>query len=194
MKSLRYFLNILFLLCLPTLLHAHVGMGLTNNFAHGFIHPITGLDHFCAMVAVGIWAAQLGGRALWVVPTTFIFIMGMGSWLGISHVPIPFIEQGILASIFVLGLLITTATRLPLIASMIIVGLFALFHGHAHGSEMPYSASGILYGLGFVLTTALLHFSGIALAFLFQRFASVQLIRIAGLIIMSFGLYIYFQS
>src|SRR5581483_9875318 len=127
---------------LPTLAQAHPGMpGHTHGFSNGFSHPLTGLDHICAMVAVGLWAAQRGGRALWLVPATFVFVMIVGGVFGMGHAGIPCVEQGIAASVLILGILITAAIRLPLAASAAIVGLFALFHGYAHGAEMPETAS-----------------------------------------------------
>ncbi|MEO6054363.1 MAG: HupE/UreJ family protein, partial [Chthoniobacterales bacterium] len=140
-------------LCLlvPSLVHAHVGVGATNGFEHGFTHPLTGLDHICAMLAVGLWAAQMGGRAIWAVPLTFVSVMAVGGMLGMSGIALPFTEQGIILSVLTLGVLIAASARLPLVASMIIVGLFAIFHGHAHGAEMPETASGVLYAGGFIL-------------------------------------------
>ena len=121
----------------PSLAHAHVGVGETSGFAHGFGHPLSGLDHICAMVAVGLWAAQMGGRAIWAVPLTFVTVMAFGGLLGMMHVDVPFIETGIVVSVLTLGVFIAAAVRLPLIASIIVVGLFAICHGHAHGAEMP---------------------------------------------------------
>src|SRR5579883_978366 len=132
----------------PVLASAHPGHG-THGFASGFSHPLLGLDHILAMVAVGLWAAQLGGRSLWAVPATFVGVMSVGGMLGLLGVPLPMVEAGILASVLILGLFIATAVRLPLAASMLLVGAFALFHGHAHGTEIPATASGLTYGLGF---------------------------------------------
>jgi urease accessory protein len=140
-------LSLIFLV--PSLAQAHPGMpGHTHGFSNGLLHPLTGLDHICAMVAVGLWAAQRGGRALWLVPTTFVSIMIVGGILGMGGVGIPYVEQGIAASVLVLGIFIAAAVRLPLAASMVIVGLFAIFHGYAHGAEMPGSSSGFAYGIG----------------------------------------------
>jgi urease accessory protein len=162
-------LSLIFLV--PSLAQAHPGMpGHTHGFSNGLLHPLTGLDHICAMVAVGLWAAQRGGRALWLVPLTFVSIMVVGGILGMGGVGIPYVEQGIAASVLVLGIFIAAAVRLPLAASMAIVGLFAIFHGYAHGAEMPGSASGFAYGIGFVVATACLHLSGISLGLIAQRF------------------------
>jgi urease accessory protein len=176
---------------LPTLAQAHPGIpGHTHGFANGLAHPLTGLDHICAMVAVGLWAAQRGGRALWLVPSVFVSVMILGGALGMAAVPVPFVEPGIAASVLVLGVLIAAAVRLPLPVSALLVGVFAICHGYAHGAEMPDSASGLAYGLGFVLATASLHLSGIGLGLLARRFASVWLVRYAGGAIAACGVYL----
>lgn len=186
-------LPLLFVLLAPSLAQAHPGMpGHTHSFGNGMAHPLTGLDHLCAMVAIGLWAAQRGGRALWMVPLTFVSIMVIGSFLGMSGVGIPYVEQGIAASVLVLGVLIAAAIRLPLVASAVIVCLFALFHGYAHGAEMPGTASGLEYGMGFVIATMSLHLTGIGIGLLAQRFGSVKLVRYAGGAIAACGVYLYF--
>jgi urease accessory protein len=186
-------LPLLLIFLLPSLAQAHPGApGHTHGFSNGLLHPLTGLDHICAMVAVGLWAAQRGGRALWLVPLTFVSIMVVGGILGMGGVGIPYVEQGIAASVLVLGIFIAAAVRLPLAASMAIVGLFALFHGYAHGAEMPDSSSGFAYGIGFVVATASLHLSGIALGIAAQRFASAQLVRYLGGGIAACGVYLCF--
>jgi urease accessory protein len=167
------------LMLVPVLAQAHPGHGSTG-FTHGFIHPLSGLDHLLAMIAVGLWAAQLGGRALWAVPAAFLSVMTLGGALGMAHLQIPLIEQGILLSVLVLGVLIAAAVRLPLVASIAIVGLFALCHGIAHGAEMPENAAGLTYGAGFILTTALLHACGMAAGLMTKSIASRQWMRFAG--------------
>ncbi len=155
-------LSLVFLL--PSLAQAHPGIpGHTHGFDNGLFHPLTGLDHICAMIAVGLWAAQRGGRALWLVPLTFVSVMAFGGALGMSGIALPFVETGIVASVLILGVLIAAAVRLPLMASAAMVGLFALFHGFAHGAEMPDTASGLVYGIGFIAATAILHLCGIGL-------------------------------
>jgi urease accessory protein len=154
-------------LCLaPTAALAHVGVGGTSGFAHGFMHPPSGLDHQLAMVLVGLFAYQLGGRALWFVPLTFVSVMALGGFLGVMGVPIPFVEVGIALSVVVLGAIVAIGVRAPLAVAMGAVGLFAIFHGHAHGSEMPLDASGLEYGVGFMLATAVLHAVGIGIGLL----------------------------
>jgi urease accessory protein len=150
----------------PTAAIAHTGVGDTSGFMHGFMHPLGGLDHQLAMILVGIFAYQLGGRALWLVPLTFVGVMALGGFLGVAGVRVPFIEAGIALSIIVLGAIVAFGARIPVAVAMGIVGLFAIFHGHAHGSEMPLDASGVAYGLGFMLATAILHAVGIGIGFL----------------------------
>jgi urease accessory protein len=157
----------------PALAQAHPGHGAANSFASGLNHPLQGLDHLLAMVAVGLWAAQLGGRSLWAVPATFVGVMSLGGMLGMMGIPLPMVETGILVSVLVLGMLITAAARLPLAAS-------ALFHGHAHGTEIPAAAGGLGYGAGFILATAALHGCGIGLGLLAQKRFTAPAIRFAG--------------
>jgi urease accessory protein len=150
-------------LLIPTVANAHTGVGDPTGFLHGLAHPISGLDHILAMVAVGLWAAQMGGKALWLVPGAFVIAMTGSSVLGHFGLPLPGVEQGILASDFILGLLLLFATRLPLSISIGIVSILAIFHGYAHGAEMPETASGLTYGIGFIISTATLHLAGIGM-------------------------------
>ncbi|MBS9475523.1 HupE/UreJ family protein [Ancylobacter radicis] len=146
----------------PALAFAHAGHGDADGFAHGFLHPIGGADHVLAMVAVGIFAATLAGRAIWAVPASFVALMAFGGFLGLSGIELPFVELGIALSIVVLGGAVALGwTNWPLGAAMALVGFFAVFHGHAHGAEMPADASGLEYAAGFMLATALLHMVGI---------------------------------
>ncbi len=168
------------LILVPNFAFAHTGIGQAAGWAHGMLHPFTGLDHLCAMIAVGLWAQQLGGRAVWLVPLTFVSVMASGGLLGMNAIELPFIEGGILASMLVLGVLIAAAIRLPLIASLTLVGFFALFHGYAHGAEMPRGASGLSYALSFMLSTAALHLTGIGMATLLAKTGRVQWLRLAG--------------
>ena len=170
-------LSVLLLAASPAF--AHVGIGETSGFAAGFSHPLSGLDHMTAMIAVGLWAALKGGRALWVWPATFVGVMLVGGTLGMAHVAIPFVEPGILASVVAIGLLVALAVDLPVWTGALIIGAFAVLHGHAHGAEVPATASGIEYMAGFAFATALLHGVGIAGGVgLGSRFRN--LVRIAG--------------
>jgi urease accessory protein len=188
--SIRWMVWVLATLLLPSLAYAHVGMGQASGFGHGFVHPLTGLDHMAAMVAVGLWAAQRGGRAVWVVPLTFVGVMTVGGLVGMFGTFIPLVDTGIVASVFVLGVLIAAAVRLPLVASSLIVGLFAVFHGHAHGAEMPETVSGLAYGVGFAMATALLHGCGIGLGMVARQLERPRAIRYAGGATAALGLYL----
>jgi urease accessory protein len=163
---------------LPTAAWAHVGVGSTHGFVHGFVHPVTGIDHVLAMVAVGVFAANLGGRALWAVPLTFVSVMAVGGALGVAGIAVPFVETGIAFSVIVLGLAVALRWQWPVAAAMALVGVFAIFHGHAHGAEMPVDASGLEYGVGFMLATALLHVVGIGLGQGIARFGRVYSPRV----------------
>jgi len=178
------------LLLLPGIAFAHTGVGETTGFLHGLSHPIGGADHFLAMLAVGLWAAQIGGRALWAVPSTFVAVMILGAMLGFSGVALPFIEEGILVSVLILGVLIAGSFKLPLAYSVLMVGIFAIFHGHAHGAEMPATALAASYIVGFAVATAALHLVGIGLGILMQK-TDLQLVnRCAGGAIALSGIYL----
>lgn len=140
---------------------AHVEQGHGGGFAAGFLHPITGPDHVAAMLAVGLWGAVLGPPALWVLPVAFPMVMAFGGLLGLLGVPIPGVEIGIAVSGLVLGLMVLFEVRAPLWLAALIVAAFAVFHGHAHGSELPAGSNALLYSLAFVLSTGLLHLMGI---------------------------------
>ncbi|WP_025660513.1 HupE/UreJ family protein [Rhizobium sp. IBUN] len=158
----------------PSLAFAHTGTGQTIGFAHGFTHPVSGLDHVLAMILVGVLACQLGGRALWLVPTTFVSVMAIGGALGMMGISVPFVEAGIAFSVIVLGAVVALDIRAPLAIAAGVVGLFAVFHGHAHGSEMPAAAGGVAYAAGFMLATATLHIAGIALGYLLAKMSERQ--------------------
>jgi urease accessory protein len=143
------------------------------------------------MVAVGLWAAQRGGRAVWVVPVTFVAMMPVGGLLGAMGIIVPFVEPGIVASMIVLGVLITAAVPMPLVAMSLLVGLFAIFHGHAHGAEIPETVSGLAYAVGFVLATGLLHCCGIGFGLYARRFVDAQPIRYAGGAIAALGIALF---
>jgi urease accessory protein len=142
---------------------AHPG-GASGGLAHGLAHPIGGLDHLLAMLAVGAFAYALGGRARWLVPAAFVVMMAVGGALGMAALGLPLVEVGIALSLVALGGLVAMGQRLPLATAMALVGVFAVFHGQAHGTEMPADAAGLTYGLGFVAATSLLHAAGLGLA------------------------------
>src|SRR3989338_1084936 len=186
--SIRLLLPVAALTSLPA--HAHVGLSDASGFMHGLVHPASGLDHVLAMLAVGLWAAQTGGRSVMVVPLTFVGVMALGGALPLLGIGQPFVEQGIVLSVLLLGVLIAAAVRLPLWLGSGLVGLFALWHGHTHGAEMPVLASGIEYALGFLLATALLHTIGIAFGLGMQWMTRERVIRVAGASIALCGMYL----
>ncbi|HEX7051752.1 MAG TPA: HupE/UreJ family protein [Longimicrobiales bacterium] len=178
----------------PAAAWAHPGVGPATGLFHGFAHPILGWDHVLAMVAVGLWAAQRGGRAVWAIPAAFVVTMAAGGALGAAGIPLPGVEAGILASVLVLGTLIAAAARLPVGVCAAVAALFALFHGHAHGAEMPASVQGLAYGLGFCTATTFLHATG-ALLFVSMRRAlgarQLQWVRFGGAAIALGGLLLW---
>jgi urease accessory protein len=147
----------------PTVAFAHVRGGEAAGFLSGLEHPISGLDHVVAMVAVGLWGAQLGAPAVWLLPVTFPMVMAFGGMLGLMGVALPGIEMGIAASAMVLGIAVFREARPRLWIAALVVGVFAIFHGNAHGTELPPGADGLLYSVGFVVATGTLHAIGIAL-------------------------------
>jgi urease accessory protein len=157
--KLVLYLGMIFLF--PLLVQAHLIGG--NGFASGIIHPVLGFDHLLAMVAVGIISIQLGGRALLAIPSAFVLFLVIGGLVAIVGLPFPAVELGISLSVLVLGVFIALSGKIPTPYSLACVALFALFHGHAHGTEMPLIANPILYATGFVVSTAVLHISGIAI-------------------------------
>lgn len=179
--------NLLFVLTaivaggLPEIAAAHVDdPGFAGGFVTGFTHPLFGWDHVLAMVAVGLWGAFLGAPSIWLLPVVFPMIMAFGGVLGIIGVPIPAVETGIALSSVVLGALIALAQRTPLWIAIVIVGSFAIFHGHAHGTELPNAASPIAYSTGFVIATGLLHLFGILFGALVGWPAGALAVRSAG--------------
>lgn len=178
------------LLLLPLSALAHTGAGPVSGWLAGFSHPIGGLDHLLAMLAVGLWAGQLGGRARWVVPATFVGVMLLGGLLGMSGLPLPLVEGGILLSLLVLGGLIALAAKAPLSIGVLVVGVFALFHGHAHGTEMAPALGGLAYSAGFALATALLHLAGIAIAQGARRLDAGLVTRLAGGAVAASGVFL----
>jgi urease accessory protein len=169
---------------------AHLDPAEHGSLMAGLSHPLSGADHMLAMIAVGLWAAQIGGRARWAVPTAFVSLMALGFGLALSGAPLPFVEPGILASVLGLGLLVALAVRVPTPKSAAIVGVFALFHGHAHGGELG-AATALTFGLGFVLSTALLHAAGVGLGMLAGGRSSV-VTRALGILTAASGAWLAF--
>ena len=149
----------------------------------GFIHPFLGLDHVLAMLAVGLWAAQQGGSRLWQLPVAFLSMMMLGAMLGQAGLSLPLVEAGIASSLLVLGLMLMFAIRLSIVPNMLMVGSFAIFHGYAHGAEMPQTLALIGYALGFMLATGILHGMGIALGLAIRGAHNEKLLRLGGIAI-----------
>jgi urease accessory protein len=168
---------------------AHIQAGQATGFLSGFAHPFSGFDHILAMVAVGLWGAQLGAPAIWLLPLTFPLVMAFGGFLGLVGVPLPGIELGIAASAVLLGAAVMTERRVSLYAAAALVGFFAIFHGYAHGTELPPGESGLLYSLGFVVATGCLHTIGIAIGSIHRWPWGKVALRLAGGVVTLGGLY-----
>jgi urease accessory protein len=176
----------------PALAHEQTGVG--GGLIRGLLHPLTGMDHLIAMVAVGIWGAQLGAPAIWVLPITFPLVMAFGGVLGVLRIPLPMPEMVIALSALVLGAAVAMRLRLPFAAAAVVVAVFAVFHGHAHGAELPSAANPLAYGLGFVVATGLLHLCGITIGTLTRWPAGERLIQGLGAVIAALGCYFLVQS
>ena len=175
------------------MIFAHTTTG--SGAIEGFLHPLLGIDHLLAMLTVGLLSAQLGGRAIWTVPATFVAMMAVGGVLGLIGVEIPLVEQGIAASVILLGIALLSKASIPEWAAMIAVGIFAIFHGHAHGAELPAVETALIavaYVVGFLVSTAGLHVIGALIGYiLLRRERSALILRGAGLAIALTGIYIF---
>jgi urease accessory protein len=176
------------LVLLPQAALAHPGHGAAVGAEAGFLHPLMGADHVLAMVAVGLLAAVRGGRALWVLPLSFLVLMSAGAALGMAGAALPYAETGIALSIVVFGLAAVVGLRAPVALLAALVGAFAVFHGYAHGTEMPETASGLSFGLGFLAATALLHAAGIGLGMAAARIGATRAAPALGAGVAAIGL------
>jgi urease accessory protein len=176
----------------PAFAHEQAGVG--GGLVSGLLHPLTGMDHLIAMVAVGIWGAQLGAPAIWVLPITFPLVMALGGVMGVLHIPLPMPEVAIALSALVLGVAVALRLRLPFVAAAVVVAVFAVFHGHAHGAELPGSANPLAYGVGFVVATGLLHLCGITIGTLTRWPVGARLLQGLGVLIAALGCYFLAQS
>ncbi len=188
MKYIIRNILILALVAIPVPAFAHVGIGETSAFMAGIVHPLSGYDHLLAMVAVGLWAGLRGEKALWLWPLAFVGSMVLGGVMGMNGIALPFVEQGILASVMALGLLVAFAVRAPLAVGAMVIGAAGLLHGFAHGAEAPLTGGGENYALGFVLATAALHGAGVFATLGALRLRKPILIRAAGLATVIAGL------
>jgi len=173
---------------------AHVQKGEAAGFLTGLKHPVSGLDHVLAMVAVGLWGAQLGAPAVWVLPVAFPMVMAFGGMLGLMGVPLPGIEYGIAASAILLGIAVLLELRPPLAIAAFVVAVFAIFHGHAHGTELPPGQSGLLYSMGFVIATGCLHGVGIGIGTVHRWGWGQKLVRFAGGVVLAGGVYFMWKA
>jgi urease accessory protein len=173
---------------MPTIVLAHSENGVAIDFKGGFTHPIFGPDHVIAMVAVGLWGAFLGMPAIWILPVVFPLVMAFAGALGVLGVPLPGVEIGIALSAIALGTMVALAARPPLWVAAVLVGAFALFHGHAHGTELPIGADAVAFAMGFVVATGTLHLVGISFGALSRWPAGRIAVRVAGSIIAIIGL------
>jgi urease accessory protein len=178
----------------PAPAFAHVQQGEAAGFLTGLLHPISGLDHVLAMVAVGLWGAQLGAPAIWVLPVAFPLVMAMGGMLGLMGVPVPGIEYGIAASAILLGAAVLFEVRASLFATALLVGVFAIFHGHAHGTELPPGQSALLYSMGFVIATGCLHALGIGIGAVHRWTWGQKLLRAAGAVVAVGGVFFMWKA
>lgn len=169
----------------PALAHSENGVAI--DFWGGFTHPISGLDHVIAMVAVGLWGAFLGAPAIWILPVVFPLVMALGGALGVVGMPLPGVETGIALSAIALGAMVALAAQPPIWIAAVLVGAFAIFHGHAHGAELPIGADAVAYSMGFVIATGLLHLSGIAFGGLSHWPAGRVAVRAMGVVIALIG-------
>lgn len=178
----------------PATAFAHTQGGEALGLINGLRHPISGLDHVLAMVAVGLWGAQLGAPAIWVLPVAFPLVMAMGGMLGLMGVPVPGIEYGIAASAILLGAAVTLEVRPPLVVTAVLVGVFAIFHGHAHGTELPPGQSALLYSMGFVIATGCLHALGIGIGAVHRWTWGQKLLRAAGAAVATGGAFFLWKA
>jgi urease accessory protein len=176
------------LISLPPYAFAHVEGGEATSFITGLQHPWSGLDHVLAMIAVGIWGAQLGNPAMWLLPVTFPMVMSMGAMMGLLGIPLPGVEIGIAVSAILLGAMVVGEVRPKMLIAALLVGCFAIFHGYAHGTELPAGQSGMLYSTGFVIATGCLHGIGITLGLVHRWPVGKLALRGAGAFIAVMGL------
>lgn len=180
-------------LCFSQAVWAHTGADLGGGFGAGFSHPILGYDHLLAMLAVGIWGAFLGAPAIWALPVVFPLVMAAGAIAGIAGLPLPGVEWGIALSVIALGAMIALAARPPLAVCAAMVAVFAIFHGFAHGQELPSDSSAFAFAAGFVVATGLIHLLGIAIGLLIRLPAGAAILRTGGAAIALAGCYFGMQ-
>lgn len=191
---LVYFLALTVYLSWTPSAQAHIQQGQAIGFVTGLEHPWSGLDHVLAMIAVGLWGAQLGNPALWLLPVTFPMVMSLGAMMGLLGIPLPGIEIGIAVSAILLGAMVLGEVKPKLLIAAVMVGFFAIFHGHAHGTELPAGQSGLLYSMGFVIATGVLHGIGIIIGTIHRWPAGRLVLRGAGAFIAAMGFFFLWQA
>jgi len=184
---------VLLLLC-PVVALAHIQSGEAGGFVSGLSHPVSGLDHVLAMIAVGLWGAVLGPPAIWMLPVAFPMMMAFGGMLGLIGLPLPGVEAGIAVSAIVLGAMVMGEVRPPLWLAVLIVAFFAVFHGHAHGTELQPGQNAMLYSLGFVIATGLLHGVGIAIGLIHRWDSGRKILRVAGALVTVSGFWFLWNA
>ena len=194
MALLMFFLALMVYLVWVPSAQAHVEQGQAAGFVTGLEHPWSGLDHVLAMIAVGLWGAQLGNPAMWVLPITFPMVMSLGAMMGLLGIPLPGIEVGIAVSAILLGAMVLGEVKPKLLIAAIMVGFFAIFHGHAHGTELPAGQSGLLYSMGFVIATGVLHGIGILIGLIHRWPAGKLVLRSAGAFIAAMGMFFLWRA
>jgi len=188
LPNLKPVMAAILLLTSATPVFAHVQQGQAAGYLTGLSHPISGLDHVLAMIAVGLWGAQLGRPAVWILPVTFPMMMAFGAFLGLAGIPLPGVEIGIALSAVLLGIMVAGELKPSLLIAAVIVAFFAVFHGHAHGTELPAGQSGLMYSIGFVMATGGLHGVGIAIGLIHKWQAGKVLLRVSGLVVALAGI------
>ena len=194
MNYLVWFLMLSAYLFWASSAQAHVEQGQAVGFVTGLEHPWSGFDHVLAMIAVGLWGAQLGNPAMWILPVTFPMVMSLGAMMGLLGIPLPGIEIGIAVSAILLGGMVLGEVRPKLVVAAVLVGFFAIFHGHAHGTELPAGQSGLLYSMGFVIATGCLHGIGITIGLVHRWPTGKLALRGAGAFIAVMGIYFLWQA
>jgi len=193
-KALREWMLLALMFVLVARLEAHVQSGQAAGFFTGLKHPVSGLDHVLAMIAVGLWGAQLGAPAVWMLPVAFPMMMAFGGFIGLVGLPLPGVEIGIALSAILLGSVVARESRPSLGVAVLLVAFFAIFHGHAHGTELPKGQSGLTYSIGFVIATGCLHGVGIAVGLIHRWPAGKAALRAAGAIVALAGVAFFWRA
>jgi urease accessory protein len=183
-----------FAVCFSQIAEAHLRKGEASGFLSGVLHPISGFDHVLAMISVGLWGAQMGSPAIWVLPVAFPIVMALGGLMGLLGIPLPGTEYGIAASMILLGSAVLCAWKPPLWVAGLLVSVFAIFHGHAHGTELPPGQDGLLYSMGFVCATGCLHGIGVSIGLIHRWSWGQMFLRLAGAFVAAMGAYFLYKA